>query len=110
MSNERRAGVLPGTLDLMILQTLAALGPQHGYAIAARLEQVSAGALQLNMGTLYPGLMRLEARGWVKARWGQTETSRRARFYELTARGQKQLDREKDEWLRMTAIMARVLE
>ena len=110
MSNEKRAGVLQGTLDLMILQTLAALGPQHGYAIAARLEQVSAGALQLNMGTLYPGLMRLEARGWVKARWGLTETSRRARFYELTARGETQLEVERDEWRRMTAIMAKVLE
>ena len=109
MSNEKRAGVLQGTLDLMILQTLAALGAQHGYAIAARLEQVSAGALLLNMGTLYPGLMRLEARGWVKARWGQTETSRRARFYELTARGQKQLEVEREEWVRMTAIMAKVL-
>ena len=101
--------MLQGTLDLMILQTLAALGPQHGYAIAARLEQVSGGALQLNMGTLYPGLMRLEARGWVKARWGKTETSRRARFYELTARGGKQLELEREEWLRMTAIMAKVL-
>jgi transcriptional regulator len=110
MSNDKRAGVLQGTLDLMILQTLAALGPQHGYAIAARLEQVSAGALQLNMGTLYPGLMRLEARGWIKARWGQTDSSRRARFYELTARGHKQLEVEREEWLRMTAIMARVLE
>ena len=69
MSNEARAGVLQGTLDLMILHTLAALGPQHGYAIAARLEQVSDGALQLNMGTLYPGLTRLEARGWISARW-----------------------------------------
>ena len=95
MSNEERTEVLQGTLDLMILQTLASLGPQHGYAVAARLEQVSGGALQLNMGTLYPGLTRLEARGLVTARWGQTESNRRARFYELTARGRRQLEQER---------------
>ena len=105
-----RAEVLQGTLDLMVLHTLAALGPQHGYAVAARLEQVSNGALQLNMGTLYPALTRLEARGLVTARWGQTDSNRRARFYELTARGRRQLDRERAQWLRMAHIMARVLE
>ena len=110
MPNEARAGVLQGTLDLMILQTLAALGPQHGYAIAARLEQVSSGALQLNMGTLYPGLTRLEAKGWIAAKWAQTESNRRARFYELTARGRKQLRAERADWLRMADIMAKVLE
>jgi PadR family transcriptional regulator, regulatory protein PadR len=109
MSNEARAGVLQGTLDLMILQTLAALGPQHGYAIAARLEQISDGALQLNMGTLYPGLTRLEARGWISARWAQTESNRRARFYELTAKGRKQLEAEREDWLRMARIMSKVL-
>ena len=110
MANGDRTAVLQGTLDLMILQTLAAMGPLHGYAIAARLEQVSDGALQLNMGTLYPGLTRLEAKGWVAARWAMTESSRRARFYELTAKGRKQLQSERAEWLRMSAIMARVLE
>lgn len=110
MSKEARAGILQGTLDLMILQTLATMGPQHGYAIAARLEQVSGGALQLNMGTLYPGLVRLEARGWISARWAQTESNRRARFYELTARGRRQLEKERQEWQRTTAVMARVLE
>lgn len=110
MANEARAGVLQGTLDLMILQTLAALGAQHGYAIAARLEQISGGALQLNMGTLYPGLTRLEARGWVTGRWALTESNRRARYYELTARGRKRLQIERDEWLRMAGIMAKVLE
>ena len=110
MPNETRAGVLQGTLDLMILQTLAALGPQHGYAVAARLEQVSSGALQLNMGTLYPGLLRLEARGWISAKWALTESSRRARFYELTAKGRKQLQTERAEWVRMAGIMAKVLE
>jgi transcriptional regulator len=110
MSNEARTGVLQGTLDLMILHTLAAMGPQHGYAIAARLEQVSGGALQLNMGTLYPGLVRLEARGWISAKWAQTESNRRARFYDLTARGRRQLEKERTEWRRMAGIMARVLE
>jgi PadR family transcriptional regulator PadR len=110
MPNEARAGVLQGTLDLMILHTLAALGPQHGYAIAARLEQVSNGALQLNMGTLYPGLTRLEAQGWITAKWAFTETSRRARFYDLTAKGRKQLATERAEWLRMAGIMTKVLE
>jgi PadR family transcriptional regulator, regulatory protein PadR len=109
MSNERRAGVLQGTLDLMILQTLHALGPQHGYAIAARLEQVSEGALQLNMGTLYPGLTRLEARGWIVGRWALTESNRRARYYELTAGGRKRLQVEREEWVRMADIMAKVL-
>lgn len=110
MANEDRAGVLQGTLDLMILQTLNTLGPQHGYAIAARLEQVSGGALQLNMGTLYPGLVRLEARGWIAARWAQTESNRRARFYDLTAKGRKQLDQQRAQWRRMTSIMEKVLE
>jgi PadR family transcriptional regulator PadR len=110
MPNEERTGVLQGTLDLMILQTLASLGPQHGYSVAARLEQVSGGALQLNMGTLYPGLLRLEARGLVVARWGQTESNRRARFYDLTTKGRRQLERERAGWLRMADIMARVLE
>ena len=118
MSNGEREGtpghgrteVLQGTLDLMILQTLAALGPQHGYAVAARLEQVSDGALQLNMGTLYPGLTRLQARGLVTTRWGQTEANRRARFYELTARGRRALEQERSQWFRMAGIMARVLE
>jgi len=110
MPNEARAGVLQGTLDLMILQTLAAIGPQHGYAIAARLEQVSGGALQLHMGTLYPGLVRLEARGWISATWAQTDSNRRARFYGLTAKGRRQLGKERIEWQRMAGIMAKVLE
>lgn len=110
MANRERAELLPGTLDLMILQTLAGLGQQHGYAIAARLEQVSDGAIQLNMDTLYPGLMRLEARGWITARWAISDSNRRARFYELTARGRKQLHKEKAEWHRMAGIMAKVLE
>jgi len=110
MANEEKAGVLPGTLDLMILQTLATLGPQHGYTIAARLEQVSGGALRLNMGTLYPGLVRLEAKGWIAASWAQTDNGRRARYYDLTARGRKQHEKERAEWVRMAGVMARILE
>ena len=111
MSNkESKAGVLQGTLDLMVLQTLASLGPQHGYAIAARLEQVSKGALQLNMGTLYPALMRLEQRGLLRGDWGQTDNNRKARFYALTAAGKRRLESEKAEWDRMTAIMRTVLD
>jgi PadR family transcriptional regulator len=97
--------VLQGTLDLMVLQTLATMGSQHGYAIAARLEQVSGGAIRLNMGTLYPGLMRLAQRGLVRAEWGQTESKRRARFYSITAAGRRRLGAEKAEWDRMVSIM-----
>jgi len=104
-----KADVLQGTLDLMVLQTLDTMGPQHGYAIAARLEQVSAGALQLNMGTLYPGLMRLEQRGLVKGSWGTTESNRKARFYALTAAGRRELAIEKLAWDRMTTIMQALL-
>ena len=111
MSNKARAkaDVLQGTLDLMVLQTLATLGALHGYAIAARLEQISAGALQLNMGTLYPGLMRLEQRGLVRGTWGVTETNRRARFYAITAAGRRELAAERAEWNRMTCIMNALL-
>src|ERR1043165_2245495 len=111
MSNEAsRSAVLQGTLDLMVLQTLATLGPQHGYAIAARIEQVSRGAIQLNMGTLYPGLLRLEQRGFVRAQWDRTETNRRARYYSTTAAGRRQLAAERTEWTRMAAIMHAMLE
>ena len=111
MSNrtDDKAGVLQGTLDLMVLQTLDTLGPQHGYAIAARLEQVSKGALQLNMGTLYPALMRLEQRGLLRGTWGTTENNRRARFYALTASGRRELAKEKESWDRMAAIMQSLL-
>lgn len=101
--------ILQGTLDLMILQTLASIGPQHGYAIGARIEQVSRGCLQLNMGTLYPALMRLEQRGHIGARWRTTENNRRARYYDLTAAGRKKLAEEKAGWLQMAEIMSRML-
>jgi PadR family transcriptional regulator PadR len=104
-----KADVLQGTLDLMVLQTLDSLGPLHGYAIAARLEQVSSGALQLNMGTLYPALMRLEQRGLLRASWGTTDTNRKARFYALTAAGRRQLVTERRSWDRMAGIIHALL-
>jgi transcriptional regulator len=111
MPNEpqSKADVLQGTLDLMVLQTLDSLGPQHGYAIAARLEQVSGGALQLNMGTLYPALMRLEQRGFVRGNWGTTDTNRKARYYSLTAAGRRQLAKEKQAWDQMAGIIHTLL-
>ena len=93
----------------MVLQTLDTLGPLHGYAIAARLDQVSSGALQLNMGTLYPALMRLEQRGLLRGTWGTTETNRKARFYAVTAGGRRQLAKERDAWDRMAGIIQSLL-
>jgi len=109
MPNEEKAEVLQGTLDLMILQTVATMGPLHGYAVAERLEQVSSGAIQLNMGTLYPGLLRLEQRGFIRAEWNRTENDRRARYYSITAPGRRQLDTEKAQWTRMASIMQALL-
>lgn len=100
-----KTAVLQGTLDLMVLRTLETIGPSHGYAIASRLEQASSGAIQLNMGTLYPGLMRLEQRGMVRGEWGLTDNKRRARFYRITARGRRHLLREKEGWDRMVSIV-----
>src|SRR6516162_173929 len=112
MSNRPQAktDVLQGTLDLMVLRTLDAMGPLHGYALAARLEQISGGALQLNMGTLYPALMRLEQRGLLRGAWGTTDSNRRARFYAITAAGRRQLAIDREAWDRMSAIMQRVLD
>ena len=98
-----------GTLDIMVLQTLAALGPSHGYAMAARIEQVSGGRVQLNMGTLYPGLMRLEQRGFVRSTWGVTESNRKVQFYALTPVGKKQLAAENREWNRIVTTMQAIL-
>src|SRR5499427_4989405 len=111
MSNKDagKTDVLQGTLDLMVLQTLATLGPVHGYAIAARLQQVSSGAIRLNMGTLYPGLMRLEQRRLVRGEWRVSDNNRRARFYGITATGRRQLVTEKAEWDRMVSIMRLLL-
>ena len=105
-----KSDVLQGTLDLMVLKTLETLGPMHGYAVARRIEQVSDDALQLNQGTLYPALVRLEQRGWITSRWGVSDNNRRARYYELTKAGRKQLRSEAASWERMAAIVARFLE
>lgn len=101
--------ILQGTLGVMVLQTLTTLGPVHGYAIATRLEQVSNGAIHLNMGTLYPGLMRLEQRGLVRGKWGVTENNRKARFYAITAAGRRELTAEKAEWERTASVMHALL-
>jgi PadR family transcriptional regulator PadR len=106
---QSKTDVLQGTLDLMVLRTLESLGPLHGYAIAARLEQVSAGALRLNMGTLYPALMRLEQRDLIRGNWGTTDTNRKARFYALTPAGRRQLAKEKQAWDRMAGIIDTLL-
>jgi transcriptional regulator len=99
-----------GSLDLMILKTLDGLGPQHGYGIARRIEQVAEGALALNQGTIYPALLRLEQKGWIKSEWGTSENNRRARFYAITRKGKKQLAVEADIWQQTVAIMKRLLE
>jgi PadR family transcriptional regulator PadR len=107
---ESRAEVLQGTLDLMVLKTLEALGPIHGYGIARRIEQVSEDLLQMNQGTLYPALLRLEQKGWISSKWGVSENNRRAKFYSLTKRGSKQLAAETASWERISAVISRLLE
>ena len=102
--------LMQGTLALMILQTLHALGPQHGYGIARRIEQMSGDLLRLNQGTLYPALVRLEQEGCIRARWGASENNRRAKFYSLTPRGARQLTAETERWDRISAIVGRVLK
>jgi transcriptional regulator len=104
-----RTDVLQGTLALMILTTLDTLGPQHGYGLARRIEQVSGDALRLNQGTLYPALVRLEQQGWIRGRWGVSENNRRARFYQLTPRGKRQLVAEARRWERVSALVGRFL-
>src|SRR5512146_2026571 len=110
MAEETKSEVLQGTLDLMVLKTLAAMGPLHGYGIARRLEQISEEALQLNQGTIYASLVRLLQKGWITAAWGASENNRRARFYSLTARGRKQLREETENWERIAGVIARVLQ
>jgi len=106
---EIKLDVLQGTLDLMILKTLQSMGPLHGYRIARRIEQVSGNALSLNQGTIYPALLRLQQRGWIKAEWGTSETGRRAKFYSLSRSGRKQIEEETANWERIAATMARFL-
>jgi PadR family transcriptional regulator, regulatory protein PadR len=104
-----KSDVLQGTLDLMVLKTLEFMGPLHGYGIARRIEQVSGNALTLNQGTIYPALLRLEQRGWVKAEWGLSEMNRRAKFYSLSVIGRKRIEEETENWERTAATMARFL-
>jgi PadR family transcriptional regulator, regulatory protein PadR len=106
---ESKSDVLQGTLDLMVLKTLEAMGPLHGYGIARRIEQVSDDSLSLNQGTIYPALLRLEQRGWIKSEWGISETNRRAKFYSLSRIGRKQIEEEARNWERVAATMARFL-
>jgi transcriptional regulator len=105
----KRSDVLQGTLDLMILKTLHALGPQHGFGIARRLEQVSRDVLQLNEGTVYTSLLRLQQQGWVAVEWGTSENNRKAKFYSITARGRRQLELETENWERISSVIRRVL-
>jgi PadR family transcriptional regulator PadR len=106
---EPRLDILQGTLDLLILRTLAA-GPMHGWSVSERIQQISEEVLQVNQGSLYPALHRLEHRGWIKADWKTSELGRRARFYQLTAAGRKQLDLERENWARLTVAIGRILE
>ena len=104
-----RSDVLQGTLDLMVLKTLDTLGSMHGYGIAQRIDQVSSSVLQLNQGTLYPALLRLEQRGWISSKWGTSDNNRKAKFYALTRSGRKQLERETADWQRIVEVMGRLL-
>jgi transcriptional regulator len=98
-----------GTLDLLILKTLA-LEPQHGWAVSERIQQISSDVLKVQQGSLYPALHRLERRGWIKARWAASENNRRAKYYELTSSGRKQLEAEKNAWRKLTAAVGQILE
>jgi transcriptional regulator len=102
-----RADVLHGTLDLIILKTLDAMGPLHGYAIARRIEQISSDQLAINQGTLYPALLKLGHRGWISTKWGQSQTGRRVKFYAITRPGQRQLHTEEDDWQRAAGIVTK---
>ncbi len=104
-----KSEILQGTLDLMVLKTLAAMGSQHGYGIARRIEQISEEALQINQGTIYASLVRLLHKGWITAAWGTSENNRKARFYSITKSGRKQLHTEAQNWERISAVIGRVL-
>jgi len=104
-----KSDILQGTLDLMVLQTLDAMGPQHGYGIARRIEQISEDVLQLNQGTIYASLLRLQQRRWIAGSWGTSENNRRAKFYSITRAGRKQLVAETENWARIAGVIGRVL-
>ena len=105
-----KAEILQGTLDLLVLKTLDSMGPMHGFGIAQRIQQVSDELLQLNQGTLYPALLRLEQRGWIASEWGVSENNRKAKYYSLTRAGRKQLQAEVESWERMSAVINRLLK
>ncbi len=107
---ETTSEILQGTLDLMVLKTLEGLGPLHGYGIARRIELVSEGVLELNQGTIYPALLRLQQKGWIKSEWGSSENNRRAKYYSITRAGRKQLATETEDWERISGIIGRMLE
>ncbi len=104
-----KTDVLQGTLDLMVLRTLEAMGPQHGFGLAQRIQQISEGVLYLNQGTLYPALLRLEQRGWIRSKWGVSDNNRKAKFYDLTERGRRRIAEETESWTRTVALMERFL-
>jgi transcriptional regulator len=104
-----KAEILQGTLDLMVLKTLAAMGPLHGYGIARRIEQISEEALQINQGTIYASLVRLMQKGWISGAWGTSDNNRKAKFYSITKSGRKQLQTEAQNWERISAVVGRVL-
>jgi len=106
----KKSEVLQGTLDLMILKTLHGLGPQHGFGVARRIEQISEEVLQLNEGTVYTSLLRLQQQGWIAAEWGTSENNRKANFYSITGSGLKQLARETENWERISGVIGRVLK
>jgi PadR family transcriptional regulator PadR len=106
---KERSEVLQGTLDLMILKTLDALGPQHGYGIARRIEQISDDVLRLNEGTVFASLLRLAQKGWIRSEWGASESNRKAKFYSITQAGRRQLARETQTWERISGVIGRVL-
>jgi len=107
---DKKSEVLQGTLDLMVLKTLHAMGPLHGFGIARRIEQLSNEVLQLNEGTVYTSLLRLQQQNWIASKWGLSENNRRARFYSITKQGTKQLERETENWQRISGVIGRVLE
>jgi PadR family transcriptional regulator, regulatory protein PadR len=105
-----KADVLQGTLDVLVLKTVDTMGPIHGFGIAQRIQQISDDLLQLNQGTLYPALLRLQQRGWITSEWGVSDTNRKAKYYSLTRSGRKQLQEETANWDRMSAVINRVLK
>ena len=108
--SDQKSDVLQGTLDLMVLQTLDSMGTLHGYGIARRIEQVAEGVLSLNQGTIYPALLRLQQKGWIKSDWGTSDNNRKAKYYSITPNGRKQLAAETANWKRTVDIMTRLIE